>query len=105
MPKSRGPLPSAAALRAFVTAARRGSFISAAEAPAALALAAGRLVRPVPESVPAEFAYRIASRLEHAQTPAVARFRDRLLAQARGQAVTPPSPPPPAARPARIPAR
>jgi LysR family glycine cleavage system transcriptional activator len=50
---------------------------------AALDLAAGRLLRPLAAALPADFAYWILSRREHAATPAVARFRDWLLRRAR----------------------
>ncbi len=51
---------------------------------AALDLIAGRLVRPLPDAVPAQFAYWIVCRKAIANTPKIRRFRTWLVEQAAG---------------------
>lgn len=59
-------------------------FIVATHAPSASAAAAGRLIRPIPQAVPAPFAYWIAGPKATADEPKFVRFRIWLLEQAAG---------------------
>jgi LysR family glycine cleavage system transcriptional activator len=61
-------------------------------------LAAGRLVRPFPQSIPSDPAYYLVSSPHTADLPRVRAFRAWLLDEVSGAGPTPPAPP---ARPAR----
>jgi LysR family glycine cleavage system transcriptional activator len=77
----RGPVFDQTALA--IDAAVSGQGIALARsALAALDLAAGRLVRPIPQTVPATFAYWIVCRPSVARLPKIKRFRAWLIAQA-----------------------
>jgi LysR family glycine cleavage system transcriptional activator len=82
---TRGPVFDQTALA--IDAAVTGQGIALARsALAALDLAAGRLVRPLPQSVPAPFAYWIVSRKAVARLPKIKRFRTWLIEQAEADA-------------------
>jgi LysR family glycine cleavage system transcriptional activator len=68
-----------------IDAAVSGQGIALARAAlAALDLIAGRLLRPLPDAVPAQFAYWIVCRKAVAESPKIRRFRSWLVAQAAG---------------------
>jgi LysR family transcriptional regulator, glycine cleavage system transcriptional activator len=65
-----------------IDAALAGQGIALARtALASLDLIAGRLVRPLQEAVPAEFAYWIVCRKSAADTPKISQFRSWLIEQ------------------------
>ena len=77
----QGPVFSDTSL--VIDAAVAGQGVALARsALAALDLAAGRLVRPVPDAVPASFAYWIVCPKARAQRPKITLFREWLVAQA-----------------------
>ena len=82
-----GPVFDQTALAIDAAVAGQGIAL-ARSALAALDLTAGRLVRPVPQALPAEFAYWIVCRKSVAETPKIKRFRNWLLAQSRGDEST-----------------
>jgi LysR family transcriptional regulator, glycine cleavage system transcriptional activator len=85
MEGGRGPVFDQTALA--IDAAVSGQGVALARsALAALDLAAGRLVRPLPQAVPAEFAYWIVSRKSVARLPKIKRFRGWLIEQAQADA-------------------
>ncbi|MCC7272124.1 MAG: transcriptional regulator GcvA [Alphaproteobacteria bacterium] len=81
----RGPVFDQTSLA--IDAAISGQGVALARsALAALDLLAGRLVRPVPQAVPAAYAYWIVGPPRVARLPAIRRFRGWLLAQAAADA-------------------
>jgi len=82
---ARGPVFDQTALAIDAAVASQGIAL-ARSALAALDLAAGRLVKPVPQSLPADFAYWIVSRKTAARLPKIRRFRAWLLSQAEADA-------------------
>jgi LysR family glycine cleavage system transcriptional activator len=80
-----GPLFDQTALAIDAAVAGQGVAL-ARSALAALDLIAGRLVRPLAQSLPAQFAYWIVCRRSAAETPKIRRFRSWLLAQAAADA-------------------
>ena len=78
---ARGPVFDQTALAIDAAVAGQGIALALA-ALAALDLRAGRLVRPLPQAAPAEFAYWIVCRTSIARTPKIRRFRAWLVAQA-----------------------
>ncbi|MCZ7660049.1 MAG: transcriptional regulator GcvA [Xanthobacteraceae bacterium] len=83
--RDRGPVFDQTALAIDAAVAGQGIAL-ARSALAALDLIAGRLVRPLPDAVPAEFAYWIVCRKAVAAAPKIRRFRAWLLAQAAADA-------------------
>jgi LysR family glycine cleavage system transcriptional activator len=79
----RGPVFNQASLAIDAAVAGQGVAL-ARSALAALDLAAGRLVRPLPLAVPAPFAYWIVGPKASADEPKITRFRNWLLEQAAG---------------------
>ncbi len=77
-----GPVFDQTALAIDAAVAGQGIAL-ARSALAALDLIAGRLVRPLPEAPPAEFAYWIVCRKSVGEAPKIRRFRSWLLAQAK----------------------
>ena len=77
-----GPVFDQTALAIDAAVAGQGIAL-ARSALAALDLIAGRLVRPLPEALPAEFAYWIVCRKSVGEAPKIRRFRSWLLAQAK----------------------
>ncbi len=76
----RGPVFSQTSLA--IDAANAGQGVALARsALASLDLSAGRLIRPVPEEVPAAFAYWIVCPMPNASRPKIRRFRQWLLNQ------------------------
>ncbi len=76
----RGPVFSQTSLAIDAAIAGQGIAL-ARSALASLDLGAGRLIRPVPEEVPAEFAYWIVCPKPNASRPNIRRFRQWLLSQ------------------------
>jgi LysR family glycine cleavage system transcriptional activator len=78
----RGPVFDQTALAIDAAVAGQGIAL-ARTALAALDLIAGRLVRPLPQAIPAEFAYWIVCRKTVADATKIRRFRSWLIAQAK----------------------
>jgi len=78
-----GPVFSQTSLAIDAAVAGQGVAL-ARSALAALDLAAGRLVRPIAAALPAGYAYWIVCPKQHADRPAIRRFRSWLLEQADG---------------------
>ncbi len=76
----RGPVFDQTALAIDAAAAGQGIAL-ARSALASLDLIAGRLVRPLEEAMPAEFAYWIVCRKATADTPKISQFRSWLIEQ------------------------
>ena len=76
----RGPVFNQTSLAIDAAIAGQGIAL-ARSALASLDLGAGRLIRPVPEEVPAEFAYWIVCPKSNASRPKIRRFREWLLSQ------------------------
>jgi LysR family transcriptional regulator, glycine cleavage system transcriptional activator len=76
----RGPVFDQTALAIDAAAAGQGIAL-ARTALASLDLIAGRLVRPLEEAIPAEFAYWIVCRKSAADTPKISQFRSWLVEQ------------------------
>jgi LysR family glycine cleavage system transcriptional activator len=76
----RGPIFDQTALAIDAAAAGQGIAL-ARSALASLDLIAGRLVRPLEEAIPAEFAYWIVCRKSAAETPKISQFRSWLIEQ------------------------
>ncbi len=76
----RGPVFSQTSLAIDAAVAGQGIAL-ARSALAGLDLGAGRLIRPVPEEVPATFAYWIVCPKSGASQPKIQRFRQWLLSQ------------------------
>jgi DNA-binding transcriptional LysR family regulator len=81
----RGPVFNQASLAIDAAVAGQGVAL-ARSALAALDLAAGRLVRPIPQALPAAFAYWIVCPKATADEGKITRFRAWLLAQAASDA-------------------
>lgn len=76
----RGPIFSQTSLAIDAAIAGQGIAL-ARSALASLDLDAGRLIRPVPEEVPAEYAYWIVCPKPNASRPNILRFRQWLINQ------------------------
>jgi LysR family transcriptional regulator, glycine cleavage system transcriptional activator len=80
---ARGPIFSQTSLAIDAAVAAQGVAL-ARSALVTLDLAAGRLLRPLPQSLPADFAYWIVAPMATAGRPVLRRFREWLLAEAAG---------------------